>query len=132
MCGSGNTFDLVRIRMMEGSSNEQRTTDGGGGLLTALAAGDGERVLSLLSDNAAGIDEASRRWLYGGRSWRRTMRLARGPQRAQLCDVATDVHQDVLGDTAFVTAILEQTYQWPEGVRRSIGGGAGVLLGHSP
>lgn len=88
------------------------------GLLTALAAGDGERVLSLLSDNAAGIDEVSRRWLYGKEELAAYVRdLLAG--LSELSSRLTDVHQDVLGDTAFVTAILEQTYVL-EGVRQSI------------
>ncbi len=77
--------------------------------LSALAAGDDEGVLTLLSDNAAGIDEVSRAWLYGKQELTDYVRdLLEG--LSDLSSRLTEVHEDIVGDTAFVTAILEQTY----------------------
>lgn len=88
------------------------------GFLSALAAGDEAGVLDRLSDNAAGIDEVTRRWLYGKEELSEYVRaLLR--DMSDLTSQLSSIHEDIVGDAAFVTAILEQSYVL-DGVAQSI------------
>ena len=87
------------------ASMEQRV----GRLLEMLDAMDLDGLSAMLTDDAQSVDEISRGWTRG--------RGAIEAYMAQLKDTVSDVHsqmkdprEDVWGDVALVTFVLEQTY----------------------
>jgi ketosteroid isomerase-like protein len=77
----------------------------------AIDKADGDAATSLITDDAQGIDEISRRWMRGQGEMSGYVRT--------MLDAATDIHSDVRdahetvwGDAGVVTFWLEQDYTY--------------------
>ncbi len=78
-----------------------------------LAAGDADRIMDAYTDDVVGIDEVARAWMYGRdemAAYTESMVTNLSNCRSEL----TEVHESVTGETAIVTGVLQQEYEWAE------------------
>lgn len=68
-----------------------------------------QKVSSMTSDDAQGVDELSRKWLRGRKGIDDYFRQF-GPMMSDITSNMSDFHENVWGDTGLVTCWMEQDY----------------------
>jgi ketosteroid isomerase-like protein len=79
-------------------------------LLRALDALDIDAIESMFADNPQGVDELSGGWRRGRDGLREYFDMLKGSGIADIHSKISDIHTEDWGDTALVTAVLDQSY----------------------
>ena len=79
-------------------------------LLRALDALDMDAIASMLADNPQGVDELSGGWRRGRDDLREYFDTVKRSGIADIHSKLSDLHVEDWGDTALVTAVLDQSY----------------------
>jgi uncharacterized protein (TIGR02246 family) len=79
-------------------------------LFRALDALDIDAIESLFTANPQGVDELSGGWRRGRDGVREYLHMVKASGIAEVHSKISDVHTEEWGDTALVTAVLDQSY----------------------
>ena len=79
-------------------------------LLRALDALDIDAIESMFADNPQGVDELSGGWRRGRDGLREYFDMLKRSGIADIHSKISDIHTEDWGDTALVTAVLDQSY----------------------
>lgn len=93
---------------------EQVVTD----FFAALDSLDVDAMLQVLTDDAQGVDEISRRWIRGRADLSAYIRQL-ASSVSSVRSEATDIRESIFGDVGVVTCWLDQTYML-EGQEQSV------------